>query len=266
MAFGILCLSLVPALAQASTYLPDNLKNDVYGVAQGGGNNGIPTANDTASPELNIYQVVNHLIGTSYIHNAQLDNRFVEPDYAWKKITESSGTLAVISLSAGYANRVGIYTDLATGGNKTELMNPGNGNQFTGNGTSGNPYPAAQINAPSFGLYLNANGSSTYYYSDPLINPQKLDHMLTFKIEELRGQTIWVKFGGNQTAQQYTFTNPYLVAWEDLPWASAKLGDEDYNDMTCLVDRVAPVPLPSAVLLLAPGLASLGMLRRRETR
>ena len=48
-----------------------------------------------------------------------------------------------------------------------------------------------------------------------------------------------------------TFTNPYLIAWEDL-----NLGDKDYNDIMYLVDA-SPVPLPPSVLLFLSGMVGL---------
>lgn len=64
---------------------------------------------------------------------------------------------------------------------------------------------------------------------------------------------------------QVTLNDPYLIGGEDLPYSGGKLGDEDYDDMMYLVDRVSPVPAPGAVLLSGLGLSLHGWLRRRRT-
>jgi hypothetical protein len=57
-------------------------------------------------------------------------------------------------------------------------------------------------------------------------------------------------------------TNAFILAWEDL----AGGGDRDYQDFVAVVQdmKPSPVPLPTAIWLLASGLVGLtGVARRR---
>ena len=84
---------------------------------------------------------------------------------------------------------------------------------------------------------------------------------MAFALPEMAGRTLATSIG------PYTFSgSPFLLTWEDLPFASGRLGDEDYDDMIYLVDRVAPpppVPEPGILLLLGAGLLGLLTLRRK---
>ncbi len=97
---------------------------DVYGVAQGGVVNGIPTAHDDNDPIPDINDAINLLQGSALARNVDADPLFVAADEVW---TELNGTIALIGLSAGFSNTAGVYTDLGVGAVKTPVLGPYSG-------------------------------------------------------------------------------------------------------------------------------------------
>ena len=216
---------------------------------------GIPTANGNNDGVPDIHDAVSRVTGITYTANEQVDNRFIQPDYVWKEL---NGQIALIGLTAGNTNTVGYYTDLGTGSSRTALLSNFTGFGWTGDESSTNPYPGKTFGIGTnnlFGWYLNSNG--TLYYSESGLNPSGWDHLMTFEVPELAGQKLWVTVNG--ATVEWTFSDPYLLAWEDL-----NLGDMDYDDMIYLVDKVAPVPVPGAVLLGFLGLGYAGMKLRKH--
>ncbi len=244
-------LSMVPALALAGPF-PPNVANDFYsGVV-----NGIPTAN--GDNLVDIYQAINDIQNTAYTANRDVDSLLVELDEIWEQL---DGSIALIGLTTTCWNSIGLYMDPGVGANRTALLEPWSGFGFAGDGTASAPYPAVKTSlgtGTNFGWYLNSDPFGIYY-SEAALNSRGWDHMMTFDLPGARGRTIYVDYGTGATA--VTLGKPYLVAWEDMPWDGLTLGDEDYDDIIYLFDKVAPIPEPSTVLLF--GLGTL-ILRKRK--
>jgi hypothetical protein len=265
-AFLILGTCVFIAHSANATPFSPNVTNDVYGVAQGGVVNGIPTARDDNDGVPDINDAINLLQGTAFGRNKDVDHLFVEPDYVWQQL---NGDVALIGLTAGNNNTLGVYTDLGVGNVKTQILGPYSGFGFSGDGTSTNPFPAAQIGLGTgtlFGWYLNSSGggSVTDYFSESGLNPNQFDHMMTFDLPQANGITIYIDKGAG--AEAYTLNDPFLIGWEDLPWNGTTLGDDDYDDMMFICDKTNPIPEPTTFVLMGFGLLGVlgGVIRQRR--
>lgn len=98
----------------------------------------------------------------------------------------------------------------------------------------------SNFSSPVFGFYLRTpNGT---FYSETGKNGDGKDHMYAYG-----------PLGGDYYGQ-------YVMAWEDL----FNGGDGDYQDFVATLQDITPVPLPTAIWLLASGLVGLaGVTRRR---
>ena len=243
---------------------PANVANDVYGVAQGGAVNGIPTANDDNDGIPDINDALNLLTGGAVAQNVGYDNLFLEPDELWHELG-ISGEVALIGLTAGNQNTVGVYTDIGTGAVQTVVLATAPGSGFAGDGTIALPFPAGMTGlAPgqNYGWYLDStSGSGTNtFFSESALNPFQLDHMMTFDLSVLSGTVIYIDFGAG-AVPLLLGTDTFLIAWEDLPFntGTQTLGDDDYDDMMYIVTSVNPstfvggeiIPIETTALILA---------------
>jgi len=236
----------------------NNIQNDVYEIAQGGPGNGIPTAHDNNDGIPDINDAINLLTGSAFARNFGVDPKFISNDELWTEL--GNGDVALIGLTAGNLNTIGVYTDLGVGNLRTNVLGPINGFGFTGDGTIGNPYPAGMtglILGQNFGWFLNSAGNNFFSQSN-LNNDNGIDHLMTFDLSSLSGQTIFVDFG-NGAVPLLLSGNTFLLAWEDLPFngQSQTAGDDDYDDMMYLVTGISrPVggellPIDSTALMVA---------------
>jgi len=195
--------------------------------------------------------------------NVGYDDRFFGTDEFWQEM--GSGAVALIGLTAGHQNTVGVYTDLGTGAVQTVVLATAPGAGFTGDGTIGNPFPGGMTGLAlnqNFGWFLDSTpvgGSTTTYFSEAALNPNSFDHMMTFDLSDLSGNVIFVDFGVIIGIQPIVLgSDTFLIAWEDLPFNGQTLGDDDYDDMMYLVTSVDPIgvggeiiPIESTSLILA---------------
>lgn len=228
-----------------------NVQNDVYGVAQGGVINGVPTASEPAGASPYIYDNVNLLysnagLGTPFSNNKDLDPLFKGSDEIWRELGD--GGIALIGMQAKFSDTVGLYTDVGVGTIQTPLLGPNNGNGFAGDGTLANPFPATMTGLSKdqqFGWYLDSATPSIMrtFFSEPILNNPQLDQMMTFNLGALSGTTVYVDFGSGPTLLQLG-SNIFLIAWEDKPFNGNTVGDDDYNDMVYLVTDITSDSLP----------------------
>ena len=259
---------LVLSGAAGASSLPPRVAADYYNPSHV---NGIPTPNETGN--VDVHDAINHLRGLSsgdagYLSaNYQADSMLVSNDSIW---TNHDGGVALVSLSAGFNNSIGYYTDLGTGAVRTELMSAGSGYGFRGDGTAADPYQAAGLgvsDGAQFGWYLDADGQgTTNYYSEGDLNSGSWDHMMTYALGSM---SFYVDVGAGPMLVQ--LDNAYVLAWEDLPWNGSSLGDDDFNDNIYVTGMVSPgggseVPEPATLLLLGAGGMALGIVKRRRRR
>jgi hypothetical protein len=193
--------------------------------------------------EWDLYDIMDELYGDNYTRVPDTNDMF------W---FETDGGVNAIALYAaadqqlGYL-AVGTETNVLIGPELTENIVPPNSTSLgTFQVTNGGPF-----------VFLNAaNGypGVETFYSDPALNSDGQDHMVTFRVTNL--------------------LNTYVIAFEDLPignpltrGGSSVTGDQDYNDLVVQVTNAAPVPEPGTMFLLAVGSLGLAVtLRKRLNR
>ncbi|GAB1621282.1 hypothetical protein AAOGI_13320 [Agarivorans albus] len=267
MRITIAALALLHFSGQATPF-SSNVINDVYHNQA----NGVPTARDHNDGVPDLYDAVNLLLGTNYQSNADLDNRFVANDQLF--VGEGSQSVALVGLTAGNHNTLGIYTDIGVGNDKTAILPSDPHYGFKGDGSTSQPFSGVTLDINGeFGWYLEQGGPLTYstFYSENQLNGG-WDHTMTFAMPELNGQSRYLDIGGNIV--EHIFTNAYLIGWEDLPFGffePGMLGDDDYDDMMYLVDFkpasiTTPVEAsePLSAWLLASGLLGCCLQRRKR--
>ncbi len=188
-----------------------------------------------------VYEVINHVIGSSYTDNSELESIYTTDDDYWSDLS----WWEITSTSAGYRNALGIVN---ASGYQT-ISDRVNGFEIFSETT----FSGSFSNTGIFEFALSVNNEGARYYSNPLHNTydNQLDHMLTFSLGAFN-------YGG------HSYKNGYLLAWEDLLIGKS---DHDYNDTTFLVDASpSPVPEPGAMLLFGAGLAGFAGLRFRKMK
>lgn len=88
-------------------------------------------------------------------------------------------------------------------------------------------------------------GTGNTYYSGDALNPDGLDHMVTYQVSGLTTtDTVWLLF------------------WEDLPGVLGQKSDRDFNDLVVEI-RAQVVPLPGMIVLTLAGGGLITLFRRR---
>ncbi len=221
-----------------------------------------------------VYEAINHIFNSAGVANpggVMTDNGDTDPfrvlgnDSYWADLGGGvSSNFAVVSISAANMNTLGVHPVGNLGGTSF-VVPPQTGFGLLGDGSMANPF-AGGVNTlanQNFGFALNTVGigGNNTWSSDPTLNSDGLDHMITFYFPELAGVSFYIDTDddGVQDGQIQLTSDTYVLAWEDLPGG----GDIDYNDTVFLVTRVAPVPEPITALLFSGGFAAMAARRRK---
>lgn len=186
---------------------------------------------------------LNHYFATWGVALDVNSGQMVGDEY-WQGILANGDNAVMLLEVAGHAplNTFGIFQNGRSTTYHTQVFN---------GAASASSSAALNIPVGDFGFYLEFNGA--YYYSDPNKNAGQYDQLVSY-----RGPFGGVTTIGGQLWDQ----DSYLLAWEDLPYASS---DKDYNDMVLMI-RVQSRNVPdhgSTALLIGGGLLALAALRRK---
>lgn len=278
--FGLVLVCLlvgsVATVAQAQPYGP---KMNADCGDNGSGDPSVPTPCN-ARNGYDIYNSMNYLFTNAgrgdlatLTSNAGTDARRHAEDRVWTDFSNGiSSNFVAISITARNLNTLGVCPPgVACPFNP--VMSGHSGTGFFGDGSMSDPFPAGSnpLSGGDFGFALHTTngGTANTWYSDPSLNSDGADHMLSFYMgDALAGWTVYLDnnndgiYDENDGDTTMTFNkNTWLIAWEDLPIGSS---DEDYNDSIFLVSDVRPIPEPLSLLLMGSGLAGLAATRKRR--
>ncbi len=228
------------------------------------------------------------LASPGYTSNGDTDAvQWTAPNEFWHQLADTdSSDFAFISITAANTNRLGVYpVPGGTPGTATFFSLSFTGTQFTGSGTMADPYPGF-VNPfanQDFAFALKStpqnitlNNPEIIWSSDVSENVDGIDHMLTFDLAALAGQTLYIKVDGNNdgdlndpedVVKEIELINPFVLAWEDKKDGLSTF-DSDYNDAIFLVTKIRPgetvIPEPMSMVLFGSGIAGLVATRKKK--
>lgn len=168
------------------------------------------------------------------------------------KAPRGSDTFGIYD-AADSATKVEIFSGAAIPGDQGLVSIMANGDVRLGGTVKGH-----FLAGNNFGFYLTS-GDATFY-SDSALNGG-IDHMLAFQ-----GTGDNVQLPGGYAAGPWQ-ANEFILAWEDggsqVNQVSFAAVAPDFADFVVMVESVAPVPVPAAVLLGLLGLGAAGLKLRR---
>ena len=183
------------------------------------------------------------------------------PDATWQ-IEASGSSIATIVLElAGFADQnifgiydiydpthtVQLFDGAASSGNSVLLSFDDTGMAYRNFSATG-----VSFDGGYFGYYLQT--PDNIFYSQAGLNPGASDQMVA-----LQGDGDMIKLPNKLPG--VWGSSSYILAWEDLAYASS---DRDFDDFVIYVESVTAVPEPGTLALFAFGLLGLGSLRRRK--
>jgi hypothetical protein len=161
-------------------------------------------------------------------------------------LTDPTRRLSVFEGNDGVSSQATVRLRQFEGGWRVSVLEQNNADDPSG-------WTHLTLSTSAFGFYLGTLAQGTFF-SNTTLNSDGVDHLYAY-----RG--TGTPFLSGPLAGEVFSMQDYLLAWEDL----AGGGDRDYQDFAAIVEDVKPVPLPTAVWLLASGLIGLaGVARRRS--
>jgi len=198
----------------------------------------------SATDELNLYEIVNALYGTSYASSAGMLSAQVAAPL--DEVFSGGHSIVATAHYASYVETFGWYQYTGAGDptNLVELFS------VEADGL-GNLASASISPVGDYGFYDQAGPADEpdlyTWFSESDENPYGEDHLVLYDL----GLLVGTDYDGS-----------YLMAWEDMP---ASMNDQDFQDLVIELnpggDPPGVVPEPSTMMLLGLGVA--GILVRR---